>query len=356
MTKESTKKETTQDGKDLTLDGNDKKSHKKDVGQSGSKEEKNLDELNLVEIKEEIQQHLLNIKQRDYSQFKEKLTKLLSAYVQKFCDQSSLKEYNIVFLWSKSPLAEYHLNYIHSHLKRSNQEKEGKDILLVINNPGGAIEPAFQISKVCNKYKKNKFVVVIPRQAKSAATLVSIGANEIHMGDLSELGPIDPQLNGLPALGICDALRELARIVTEYPHSVPLFSNFMKEKMNLAILGLLTRLPKSASQYAQKLLSINYGQYKTDIKRIAKNLVEDYKDHSFVIDYEEAKNIFGDISKELIKVNTPEISAVEEFHSYLSFLEVVINNIWLKDNININININIIGNSECIIKESQTNS
>jgi len=39
--------------------------------------------------------------------------------------------------------------------------------------------------------------VVVPRTAKSAATLLAIGADEIHMGPLGQLGAgIDPQMAG----------------------------------------------------------------------------------------------------------------------------------------------------------------
>jgi ClpP class serine protease len=39
-----------------------------------------------------------------------------------------------------------------------------------------------------------RLVVVVPDQAKSAATLIALGADEILMGPASDLGPIDPQI------------------------------------------------------------------------------------------------------------------------------------------------------------------
>ena len=35
---------------------------------------------------------------------------------------------------------------------------------------------------------------MVPRMAKSAATMICLGANEIIMSSTSELGPIDPQI------------------------------------------------------------------------------------------------------------------------------------------------------------------
>jgi hypothetical protein len=69
-----------------------------------------------------------------------------------------------------------------------------KDLLLIINSPGGFGLAAERIVRVCRKYSVNGFDALVPHQAKSAATIVCFGANKIWMGETSELGPIDPQL------------------------------------------------------------------------------------------------------------------------------------------------------------------
>jgi len=37
------------------------------------------------------------------------------------------------------------------------------------------------------------------------------------MGSMSELGPIDPQFEGLPALGLKDAVEHIAELASQYP-------------------------------------------------------------------------------------------------------------------------------------------
>ena len=44
------------------------------------------------------------------------------------------------------------------------------------------------------KLSKGKFSVLIPYYAKSAATLLSLAADEIVMGPMGELGPVDPSV------------------------------------------------------------------------------------------------------------------------------------------------------------------
>jgi hypothetical protein len=115
------------------------------------------------------------------------------------------------------------LDAIFSALSSENA-KHDKDILLLLLCRGGSIEPAYQISKICKVFARNRFVVAVPRQAESAATLIALGADEVHMGPLGQLGPIDPQLGGLPALGVSQALeplQQLRRGIPEAPKCLP---------------------------------------------------------------------------------------------------------------------------------------
>ena len=70
---------------------------------------------------------------------------------------------------------------------------EVKDLDLMIHSPGGNGVVAEKIVDMCRKHCKKWFRVIVPNMAKSAATLISLGADEIVMGYCSELGPIDPQ-------------------------------------------------------------------------------------------------------------------------------------------------------------------
>lgn len=68
-----------------------------------------------------------------------------------------------------------------------------KGLCLVLNSPGGDAIAAERIVHTCRVYANGKFDVWIPRRAKSAATMIALGADKIYMGKTSALGPIDPQ-------------------------------------------------------------------------------------------------------------------------------------------------------------------
>jgi hypothetical protein len=64
---------------------------------------------------------------------------------------------------------------------------------LIISGPGGDGTVAEKIIELCRAYCK-EFRVIVPNRAKSAATIIALGADEIIMGYCSELGPIDAQV------------------------------------------------------------------------------------------------------------------------------------------------------------------
>ncbi len=64
---------------------------------------------------------------------------------------------------------------------------------LMLNSPGGSGEMAEKVIEMCRAHCRHEFRVVVPNFAKSAATMIALGADVILMGYLSELGPIDPQ-------------------------------------------------------------------------------------------------------------------------------------------------------------------
>lgn len=67
-------------------------------------------------------------------------------------------------------------------------------LLLLLNSAGGDALAAERIVNVCRAYSGNRFEVLVPHMAKSAATMIAFGANAIYMSPTAELGPVDPQV------------------------------------------------------------------------------------------------------------------------------------------------------------------
>lgn len=194
-------------------------------------------------------------------------------------------------------------------------------MLLTLLSNGGTIESAYQISKLCRSFTKKKFIVTVPRQAKSAATLIALGADEIHMGSLSQLGPIDPQLGNLPALGVSQPLKTMAVLAQDYPGSSEMFARYLRMALTVEQIGYCERISESAVQYATRLLETKPSMV-GKAEAIAKELVYEYKHHGFVIDFYEAQEHLG---SGWIRCNTKEVAFAEEIYRLYDFVTLFLN-------------------------------
>ena len=70
-----------------------------------------------------------------------------------------------------------------------NDDIKGADIDLMIQSLGGMISSAEKWIEVLQKHS-NSFRVIVTGIAKSAATMIALGAESIIMGPNSELGPL----------------------------------------------------------------------------------------------------------------------------------------------------------------------
>jgi hypothetical protein len=69
-----------------------------------------------------------------------------------------------------------------------------KGLVLMVNSPGGDPLAAERIVNICRSYGSGSYWALVPSRAKSAATVICMGAEKIIMVPVSELGPIDPQI------------------------------------------------------------------------------------------------------------------------------------------------------------------
>lgn len=81
--------------------------------------------------------------------------------------------------------------------KRFGQRPEHDKLVVLLESSGGDINAAYNISQLLRRYGKERLEIVIPRWAKSAATLLACSGDVIKMTPVSELGPVDPQITEL---------------------------------------------------------------------------------------------------------------------------------------------------------------
>ena len=73
------------------------------------------------------------------------------------------------------------------------QLAESERIALIVDSPGGEGRSAYSLARLLQRHCDG-WTAVVPRYAKSAATLLVMGADRIYMGRDAELGPLDAEL------------------------------------------------------------------------------------------------------------------------------------------------------------------
>ncbi len=246
-----------------------------------------------------------------------------SKHILKLQKENKLSHYELILIYDEtSSITSYHSNRIYEAASRNNCKK---DILLLLHSSGGRIEPGYLISKTCKRLAKSKFVVAVPRRAKSAATLISLGADEIHMGLMSELGPIDPQFGGYPALVLSGALQTLADLACRFPGSSEMLSKYLTQNLSLRDLGYFERINESAAQYAERLLTNRELPTPYTATSLADHFVNHYKDHGFVIDADEASSLLG---PKIVKQATNEYNFANQIYNFFDLASVLFS--WIK--------------------------
>lgn len=196
---------------------------------------------------------------------------------------------------------------LYDHLQQfDNADK----IDLLLYSTGGVTMAAWSIVNLFREFC-NKFSVIVPFKAFSTATLICLGADEIVMGKLGQLGPVDPSVTtafnpdipgGPPGQKLpisveevrsfldfskdknyCelkseDTLKDVLRQLTEHVHPLTI--------------GSVYRAIEQIKMISTKLLKFHMTQKKDEpeIERIVADLTKNLLSHDYIINRKEAKN------------------------------------------------------------------
>jgi len=93
------------------------------------------------------------------------------------------------------------LNDAEAVLDAIRKTPRNKPLEFILHTPGGLVLPALQIARAIKAHPGKK-TVFVPHYAMSGGTLIALAADEIVLSEHAVLGPIDPQIGGLPAASV----------------------------------------------------------------------------------------------------------------------------------------------------------
>jgi len=184
---------------------------------------------------------------------------------------------------------------------------------VLVTSSGGDIHCAYQLAKLFRRYGSERLSFIVPRYAKSAATVLIFGGDEIVFGPISEMGPLDPQIP--VATGVAGdrvqrfsplAIRPALDLIAEEHekgHHI-LVEKLSASLPNALILGQHLKTLETAKHYVKRLLTTRMLKDRPDAdvvaERVGDQLTKGYPHHGFCIDYDEA------VSLGLNVVNLPD--------------------------------------------------
>jgi len=209
---------------------------------------------------------------------------------------------------------------------------------VILHSPGGDGTVVEKFVSLCRVQCK-RFRVIIPHQAKSAATLISLGADEIIMGHSSELGPIDAQVlvtssgvrRYVSAQSFIDARDELLRqykdLKAKKEDATPVLQ--MLASLDLPFTAHCESLMAFGRDVAKKLLSEYMLKRRRDkrrqINKIVRELssVERFRVHGRQIDGNAARREFG-LNVRLLGLNDKHWKLIWEYYNraYIAYRSV----------------------------------
>ncbi|MGC9259641.1 MAG: SDH family Clp fold serine proteinase [Phycisphaerae bacterium] len=163
-----------------------------------------------------------------------------------------------------------------------------KGLDLILHTPGGDIASTQSIVDYLHKMFGNDIRAVVPQIAMSAGTIIACSCKEILMGKQSNLGPIDPQVRGVPAYGVIREFKRAVKEIRRDPTSVavwqaiigkyqPTFlgqcsnaiqwsNNFVREQLAKVMFTGEPNAGRKAAKIAKELA--NYRKHKTHGRHI----------------------------------------------------------------------------------------
>jgi hypothetical protein len=101
-------------------------------------------------------------------------------------------------------------------------KKKGLD--LILHTPGGDIAATESLVDYLKQMFGENIRAIVPQIAMSAGTMIACSCRELVMGKHSNIGPIDPQLNGIPAIGVLEEVKQAFVEIKADPRAAPAWS------------------------------------------------------------------------------------------------------------------------------------
>ncbi|MCG7978242.1 MAG: S49 family peptidase [Candidatus Thiodiazotropha endolucinida] len=149
---------------------------------------------------------------------------------------------------------------------------------LILHTPGGNIAAAESIVNYLRQMFGSNIRAIIPQLAMSAGTMIACSCNQIIMGKQSNIGPIDPQVNGIPASGVIEEFETAIKIIKKDPSATPMWQAIVG-KYHPTFLGECQKAIEWSKEITKEWLMTGMFEGIPNAEVVASTIVDNLSDH-----------------------------------------------------------------------------
>jgi hypothetical protein len=203
----------------------------------------------------------------------------------------------------------------------------GKGIDIILHSPGGSAEATESIVELLrNRFSNIRFI--IPNVAKSAATMMAMSGEQLLLDDLSELGPIDPQMIFVqdgrvivsPVQAIKDQFKNAQDEINQDPKNLPVWVpilNWFGPSLLVQCDNHLKLAKELVTKWLQCYMFAGDPDATTKAQRIANYLADHNAFHSH-------ERRVGIADLQGLEVNILDMRTVKDLHEAIRDLHIAI--------------------------------
>ncbi|MEM8791758.1 MAG: S49 family peptidase [Pseudomonadota bacterium] len=150
---------------------------------------------------------------------------------------------------------------------------------LILHTPGGDIAAAESLVEYLRSMFGNDVRAIVPQIAMSAGTMVACSCKSIVMAKHSNLGPIDPQISGVPAAAVKEEFEQAIREITKDQSRLAAWQ-FILQKYTPTYLATCENAVRWSKDFVTDALKNNMFSQSIDKDTLASRIVDRFSDFS----------------------------------------------------------------------------
>lgn len=159
-----------------------------------------------------------------------------------------------------------------------------KGLDLILHTPGGDTAATESLVDFLRKMFGKDIRAIVPQLAMSGGTMIACACKSILMGKQSSLGPVDPQLNGIPAHGVIEEFKRAIKEIKTDPLKIPVWQPIIN-KYTPAFIGECEKSVIWSDQLVREWLSTGMFEGEQRINEKIEKIIQELTDHALTLSH-----------------------------------------------------------------------